>query len=536
MGQETSCLLPEVGTCTAAPYALYTNPVLPSTAGRQCPLPGFISSNSVAYYLPVPATVCGGGCCGNCKAYIAQVSTFANFAAVTCYYYSTQLTSPTTTSLCATNFDLYDDQYVYYRDDVQGCFASSSTAAERFCSYALSRPGPTATSLMTSSYCTPPARPRPAGGGGGQQLPQETAGLAFPILGVQAPDDGQAAAAAMPIPQPLAVATAAGAAGITPFPAPMPTGRPPRGGPELDPESELKGVPQLGARAASAPPPACLDTVAFPRWNVASACSCLLTPYSATATRTVLTSVQKSPVPTFRPRVGVDGDTSVMGKQFLLLSRNVTDVQGNVRRALIYSRRRSDRAARVARADEGEEDEEDEEHEEHEGEEEDGLGDGDDYDDEDEDDVDDTGHGARSAPSERAVGQGVAMHVNSEGRLFIVSQKLNYLRPYGQITLLKMAGGQTVLGQHAKGTGSSPDPDALYDCVAPQQEDGRALQCKLRDGSLAVFSEVRIPGPKKKNRPHVYAIAVGRSRVKGARTLTLRVSRRGTVLVGCGSG
>ncbi|KAH7024992.1 uncharacterized protein B0I36DRAFT_332365 [Microdochium trichocladiopsis] len=486
MGQQlTTCAQPAVGTCTAHPYSLYSLTAYNSIATSLCAPVNSISYAAYPAYAPVGATACGEGCCGPCKAYIAQLSTTelnpgTTGTVVLCNFYDSQL--PATATTCSDAFP-YDYFYAYYRDDAQGCFASSTAAASRFCSYVLDRAtstvvvytgtstGPaqtsTFTSVVTSGVCEPQSRIQ-----GAAQVAQQTG---FPILAENKDSAGAADAdveAAAPFPK------------TTAPPVPL----------------EQRAVPP-------APAPACLDTVAFPRWNYLEACNCLLTDATATTQRTlattpgpvvttvrstVTTTVQKSVVATFRAEVGVPRNQQQQQQQpkrrsFPLVSRKATDAAGNERRIFMY--RKGHQHGHQGNQHQSQDHESDDKH-----------------------------------------GKGVSMHVNSQGKLFTVSRQLNYLRPFGQVTLVKLQGGLTVLGQLAKDTPAGSD-DALYDCVVPQT--GGSVQCRLVDGTLAVFSEVQIPGGTHK---HARAIAVGRRAVKGARVVSLNVGATGTVLVGCGGG
>ncbi|KAH7024993.1 uncharacterized protein B0I36DRAFT_332366 [Microdochium trichocladiopsis] len=472
-------LQPALGTCAAHPYTFYDIAAYSTAGGTPCPPPNpYSTATSAVTYL-------GGGidnsyacryqCSSSCKAYVAYYTSYLygpsqTVNSVNCFFYTSQLPAPTSCSAAAPYISLYASYY----DDIRVCFRSSTAAASRYCSYLLNKPDPstvviytttstgppqtsTSTSVVTSTVCAPQKRAL------GGRVAQETG---FPIL-TDVGYDKAAAAAAAPSPKP------------TPSPGKLP--RRALGAPPACPP------PQLEQRAPQAPPPACFDPVAYSDWTSVEACSCLLTDditattvSSASVTpgattivsATVTTTVQSSAVPTFEALVNVPArQQGVPPRVFPLISRRVTDADGNERRVLLFRR------------------------------------------------------GPKKEPKDD---RGVSMYVSPEGQLFTVSRELNYLRPFGQITLVTLQGGLVVLGQLPKGT-AADSQNVLQDCVVP--ETG-SVRCKLSDGLPAVFSVVRLPGDDRK---HARAIAVGREAVAGARVVSLNVGARGTVIIGCGA-
>ncbi|KXJ93620.1 hypothetical protein Micbo1qcDRAFT_220242 [Microdochium bolleyi] len=394
------------------------------------------------------STHCNGVCdnYGPCKAYVATESydpVHSNFQ-VACYLFKTQPPAPTSCT-----YESNDGVYAAYRDDARSCFSQSTDDAARFCNYYLSRSDP-ATVYVTTTTTTPTST---------------MTTTSYVTQSVCALKGGNRRAVGEYDPIPLVTEAPAV---VTDAVIPVPTA-PPR----------FDGI-NLGRRAVSAPAPQCLDTVNFPLWNVASACSCVkpLTAITKSGaftktglvttkiiTKTTTTSVLKSSVPTFKPQVNVPGNKAM--KSFNLISRVVKDSSNADKRVLMYTKPKSKES------------------------------------------------------------DNVAMHISPDKKMYIVTVGKNNLKSYGQLSFVTLSGGITVLGELGDGGGTGTNAE-LADCVAPKTG---SITCKLKSGEAAVFSEVAIPGQKDK-----FAVAVGKKAAKGASVVTLSATSWGTVIVGCGTG
>lgn len=379
---------------------------------------------------------------------------------LTCGQQSSTTTPPTTTSpsssVTSTSTSTPpkispDVIYAAYRDDVRSCFSQSTTAAVRYCSFLLSKAPPstkfvytstktptktkTTTKVITTSVCS--LKRGPGARGVADNFPEPT------------PDSEYPAAEAEVRRQPV------------------PFGNVPR------------------ATPVAAPAPKCLQPKVYPGWNSVSACSCLASvtaltsktvstaaPVTRTVTKTSTKSVQKTSVPTFRPKASFAGPASSGGGVFTLMSRVVSDAKRKSQRILLYARP----------------------------------------------------NGPKPDPA--------SLHIStpksspsSPNKLFSVTTN-NNLKAYGQLPFATSASkGVNVLGELPAG---APAKQQFKSCTAPKAANG-PVTCKLSNGDAAVFYEVAIPGQKGK-----FAVGIAAKKApKGAKVLTLQASAFGTVIVGC---
>lgn len=465
-------LTTSINTC-ATPAATYY--AIPTWTARPslCAPSSYLKTVQITAWQPTGIqTACDAACNSHspsCKAYVATevyVSSASTYD-INCFLYTALPPSPTAAATC-TGSAAPVSVLAKYRDDVRSCFAASATAAANYCNLVLGLPA-ASTVTQFSATTTPVAT----------ATVTSFATKSVCVVGgagrVAAAEEGDVSDA-IPTSEPIL--------------------------PRLPPDNTNSN--QNHPRNTPGFEPACLAaTSLYPSWDVGAACSCLATTSSQSVTTvknristapattttviaTVTTRVLKSAIPTFQPKVNVPGKKG--GGTFSLISRVVKDASQADRRILMFSKGKG-----KTTEDGGGED---------------GGG----------------GGGANDGHDNQ-----VDMHIGLEDQgMYLVTQDKNKLKSYGQISFVTLDGGVKVIGQIPSSGGKSGGGDVAFaSCFAPV---AGPMECKLKSGEKAVFTQVEIPGLKKR-----FAIGVTSGKPgKDDKVVSLIVTEWGTVIAGCG--